>query len=276
MLTKDINIRTFKVSLYLVMGFSLLCSLSSPSNASDYYSIIEPRSPTTAAPALHIPQQRNNISSRTCYKPAGHKVKVNVNQKYGEVIYDHKLSRTEIAEKIQIQKKQKQKEMHKITLVDHTAGLTAVLFNTSLSAKVEAKPAYGGYCVVLKSINLDIGYDDIIVYIDRNFPKGSCPYKTTLDHENTHVGIHQTALQFYTPYIGEKAHEAAQKIESFFTTSIENANELTTKYAEQIGTEIKPTIDFFLNARNAENEKLDTPENYKYTQGMCNDWHKYR
>lgn len=226
---------------------------------------------------------QNNISTTympgagLCINPIDHEVQVNINVKYGVPKYDYSLSRQQIAQKITAQKaKEMETTLEQTNSPDHTAGLTAVLFNTQISAKVDATKQRNGYCVTLSSIDVDMGYNDIIVYIDRNFPEGTCPYNVTLAHENTHVGIHQKALEFYTPYIGEAIYDAAQNISSVYVRSLDNVQEIITKMAQDIGTQAKPSIDFFLNARNAENAKLDTPENYQYTQNMCTDWHKYR
>lgn len=260
---------------YLYAAIALSFLTFSAAQANDIHSV----SPAISSPAVYG-MQNNQIARmptrRLCFKPAGHTVKVNINVKYGQPKYDHSLGRREIADKISEQKMREHTELQKIQISDHTAGLTAVLFNSSLSAKVDAIPNNGGYCVLLQEINLDVGYDDIIVYIDKNFPENSCPYKTTLAHEKTHVGIHHTALDFYAPYIGEATYEASQKVKPIFTNSLQEANTITAGFAEQIGQEIKPVVDFFLNARNEENKKLDTPENYKYTQNMCTDWHLYK
>lgn len=226
---------------------------------------------------------QNNISATympgagLCIKPAGYEVKVNINVKYGTVKYDHTKSRQQITDMITAQKiTEIHASLGKIELNDHTAGLTAVLFNTQISAKVDATKQRDGYCVALSSIDVDMGYNDIIVYIDKNFPEGTCPYNVTFAHENTHVGIHQKALELYTPYIGEAMYDAAQNTSSVYVRSLDNVQEIITKMAQDIGTQARPSIDFFLNARNAENAKLDTPENYQYTQNMCTDWDRYR
>lgn len=75
-------------------------------------------------------------------------------------------------------------------------GITYAEISLSLSASTRSLPReQGGYCVYLDEVKADFGFEKFDVYIGREYQRGSCEYRTILDHENEHVAINNATVQ---------------------------------------------------------------------------------
>ena len=74
-------------------------------------------------------------------------------------------------------------------------GITYAEISLSLSASTRSLPReQGGYCVYLDEVKADFGFEKFDVYIGREYQRGSCEYRTILDHENEHVAINNATV----------------------------------------------------------------------------------
>ena len=191
-------------------------------------------------------------------------VKINVKIDYGEVAYDHDHTREEISEKLaQIQG----------AGTYHAAGLTIARFRTEINARMQIfTNEKGEGCLYLRSIDLDLGYPQITVYVENKYKEDSCEYQAVLEHEHTHVSIHQKALEYYAPYVQQAAAHIAQQIPPYYIKDKKQADEMTSQIIQTVRNYIHPLLEQFEEQKKEQHALLDSSKSYEYTQSKCKDW----
>ncbi|MCP4393769.1 MAG: hypothetical protein GY804_05820 [Alphaproteobacteria bacterium] len=202
---------------------------------------------------------------------------INVVIDTGKVVYDFSKSRKYISEIFN-------KDRGKSGLSHHTAGLTAAIFKSQITGVVKLTPASrsikkrlsGGskdnICVQLESVDIYLGYGDIVVYVDSQYQRGSCMFDAILRHENTHVNIYQTFLAHYSKYLKQTAEYLSKNQKPVWVSSKDEAKLVRNKMVEGILHGMQPSIQHYAKARDDENRNLDSNDNYAYTQSQCEAW----
>ena len=79
-----------------------------------------------------------------------------------------------------------------------------------------------GYCVVLKSVDALIGYNDFSVKIDSSHTKGSCSYNAILNHEDKHINAYLSVLDDLSADINSSVFNAADSVMPIFVSTRED------------------------------------------------------
>jgi hypothetical protein len=130
----------------------------------------------------------------------------------------------------------------------------------------------GPYSVWAENVHLDFSYIRMDVYISSQYAVGTCPYNVILDHENQHVAINTTILTQYKDLM-QKAllsdRTIPVKTNPLSVASLPRGKALI---AARINNIVRPIYERFKKELLAENEKIDTLENYRRTQAKCQNW----
>jgi len=191
-------------------------------------------------------------------------VKVNVKNTPAKVIYKIGHSRRDL-ERLQLrQGRHTSRGKWKIL------GLTKTEFKYSIKTTANFKKTTGGrFCAYPVSYDMDIGYADFFIYIDRKYPTGSCEYRAILEHENAHVTIYKSYLKRYLPYIKKQVRAAAMEVRPVIVST----PNLGTKYIqEQVQRRIRPLILKLNRDADYSNARIDTPKSYRKVQLLCDNW----
>jgi hypothetical protein len=196
------------------------------------------------------------VVAKTCkidQQPA--RVKINVD--YGKTKYNNGHSALQISTKF---------GRHKSRLTENI-GLTRSSFKWELSYRVSSiQLKKRRYCTALTNLTLNVGYDQFRVYIARRFKPGSCVYRTTLNHENTHVRISQSTLRKYIPKFKRKLRQLASQYSPIETSSPASA---LNKIKTEIRRGFEPVVEKMHREIKQAHGKIDTPENYRREQNLC-------
>lgn len=99
----------------------------------------------------------------------------------------------------------------------------------------------GGYCVVLKSVDALIGYNDFSVKIDGSHIPGSCSYDAILNHEKKHIDAYLSVIKDLKSDIENSVFNSANSVMPIFVQSrtdidfaIEEINHKMTNHPESI------------------------------------------
>lgn len=153
-------------------------------------------------------------------------------------------------------------------------GLTYAEISLGLAAATRSVPRErGGYCVYLEEVKADFGFDRFEVYIGREYPRGSCEYRTILDHENEHVAINNRAVREYGPLIRQSIEQQLSVLPPLFTPNVNTGARLAI---QQLQERIQPAIEAFKREQRRRNSAIDTDANYGALQELCLDWALYR
>lgn len=153
------------------------------------------------------------------------------------------------------------------------AGLTRVHVSPKLKSKTSGSNAKFGSrnCMWVDTIDVDISYPAVTMYIATEYPVGSCNYNVTLTHENEHVKVAKDLL----------AKHAARIRTELEKTTIPNKNMTMVvndfiSGQSQIDTLLKqivdPLIQDFEKEIEIEFSKLDSPANYENVRSQCPSW----
>lgn len=146
-------------------------------------------------------------------------------------------------------------------------GLTRSSFRWSLSYEVGGiQSRKNRFCVVLNNLTLKTGYDQFRVYIARRYKPGSCRYRTTLDHENTHVRISQSTLRKYIPRFRQQLRQLSKRYSPIEATSIKSA---LRQIKSGIRRGFEPVVEKMHREIKQAHSRIDTPENYLREQKLC-------
>lgn len=179
----------------------------------------------------------------------------------GKIIYDTRYSREEFA------------RIAKMKASPHTVGLT-VTSSPQIIMKVtkQTRSTLDTYCVQPSFVELLIKYDKITVYIDKKYPKNSCNFKVTKEHEDYHVAVFQQAIEFFKPDIEKALKNAIQELKPEKVFSEKQADVVIQKQKNQIYKKLKPVMEHINKKIVEKNYAIDTPESYKKTTKRCKKW----
>lgn len=202
-------------------------------------------------------------STLRCPAPAK-SPRVNINNTLAKVIYETGHSRNDL------KRLQQSRGRHASGGKWRILGLTLTDFRYSIKTSVRLVPMLGGtYCAEPVSFDLDIGYSDFRVYIDRQYRRGSCEFKAILDHENAHVALYRSYLARYLPTIQRQAYRAAAGVRPVL---VRNPDIGAKKIQNQVQRRIAPLIKKLNREADSSNAKIDTAKSYQKTQRLCDHW----
>ncbi|NKB44047.1 MAG: hypothetical protein GKS03_07170 [Alphaproteobacteria bacterium] len=153
-------------------------------------------------------------------------------------------------------------------------GLTYAEVSLNLSAATRSVPRQrGGYCVYLEEVRAEFGFDRVDVYVGREYRRGTCEYRTILDHENEHVAINNSVVRGYGPRLRQSIARELGRLRPLFTTTVNTGARQTVADLQQ---RIQPMMDAFQQEQRRRNAAIDTDTNYGALQELCLDWDRYR
>lgn len=155
---------------------------------------------------------------------------------------------------------------------DTTLGLTVAKLEVKTSGKSSISQKSRQMCAGLDEIIFTIGYDEILVYIHKNYKPGSCQYRVVKDHENYHVAVHRQAMTFFKPDIETALRKAVAKLKPQVVHSHAEAKRLVDQQFRQIQNEIAPLLRHINTKIKEKNDAIDTPESYKASSKLCDEW----
>lgn len=153
-------------------------------------------------------------------------------------------------------------------------GLTYAEISLGLSASTRSIPRErGGYCVYLEEVKADFGFDRFDVYVGREYRRGTCEYRTILDHENEHVAINNKAVKDYGPRLRRTIEQQLSYLPPIFTPSVNTGARLAVQKLQE---RLQPVMAAFKREQSRRNRAIDTEANYGALQELCTGWAQYR
>ena len=125
----------------------------------------------------------------------------------------------------------------------------------------------GTGCARVEKVEVEIGYKDVVVYIPRNVPQGSCGFNEVMGHEQKHIAVNRALLQEYVPIMQDRLQE--------FLRTHGLIRERDTSYAVKLMNEqLQAILDDVSNQMVQENSRrqqlVDSPQEYARVSAACN------
>lgn len=157
---------------------------------------------------------------------------------------------------------------------ENAIGLTYAEISLGLSASTRSLPRPGGgYCVYLEEVNAKFGLERLSVYLGREYPRGSCEFRTILDHENEHVAINLEVVKDYGPRLRQSLENELRRIAPLFAPSV---NMGARRAVADLQQRVQPMMDALKQEQRRRNGAIDTDHNYGALQELCLEWDRYR
>ena len=125
------------------------------------------------------------------------------------------------------------------------------------------------HCATVNAVRAKIGFDQITVYVDKRYRRGSCQYRSILTHEQEHVDIFRNALAVYAPKVERRLTEAAARLKPVSARTVKRAAD---KLQKTLNREMKFLFKNIHDALDTDNSRIDTLANYKREQARCSTW----
>ncbi|MAH83349.1 MAG: hypothetical protein CBB68_03170 [Rhodospirillaceae bacterium TMED8] len=149
-------------------------------------------------------------------------------------------------------------------------GLTLTELNFNMNVRVNALPTTDNrYCGYPESVNANVGYDLLKIYVARKYHPKTCQYMSILQHEKAHVLVFRRLLDRYAPRIERRLTKVAHGIRPFNAATPQGA---VTQIKEELQRAVQPLFRQFNLELDIANAKLDTPQNYRAEQARCSNW----
>lgn len=148
-----------------------------------------------------------------------------------------------------------------------TRGLTKTDLESRIEVAVQYRPVAGNqYCVGLKTVAARVGYKHFKVYVARHLRAGSCEYRTTWQHEQSHVAIYRDQLQQFAPKFENQLNRVAVNLKPVVARSAKSGH---AYFIGKLNSQFKQVFAQLNKATKIRQGHLDTPQNYRREQAMC-------
>lgn len=87
-----------------------------------------------------------------------------------------------------------------------------------------------GFCVSVERVDLDFGYNDFKVQIDKNYEEGSCAYDAVMMHEQKHINAYLSVMDDFKADLQKAAFTAADSIMPVFIKTKSEINNVIEKF----------------------------------------------
>ncbi|HTI86176.1 MAG TPA: hypothetical protein VL966_06190 [Alphaproteobacteria bacterium] len=149
-------------------------------------------------------------------------------------------------------------------------GLTESAFHSKLSVTLSAMTTSEGVCVHPSAIDLHIGFDPVIVYIERDYGRGSCQFEAIDAHEQGHVRNMNVALEAALPKIRRALAEAAR--DPRYPLFARDEDGAQRDAIAIIDAALNVPLADLARERATMDGALDSPESYRILKSSCETW----
>lgn len=162
--------------------------------------------------------------------------------------------------------------------VENMIGKTGeIQYQTSYASKflLINIPVKNGYCVSLRSVDLDINVPEFVIVIDKRLKKDTCAYKIVLKHETDHMNVNKDVINNNIDNIKNAIKNAANSIEPIFVSDIKNIEKIQSEIQEKIESfnEVKDIKEKIKSDAETKNENIDTRGD-SFEIWKCEDFYK--
>jgi hypothetical protein len=156
-------------------------------------------------------------------------------------------------------------------LTDDILGMMTDAFKIEYAANYAVEPYGDAYCFWVKDIDVLLRYETPDVYIAREYRRGSCNYKVTLEHEMQHVKVARD-------YMGRFVTKMRSTLTSLLIPKPKSAVVIESpakakREAEQLLQRLIYSVYEQLQIEMGKAQaKVDSPREYKRLGRKCKNW----
>jgi len=188
--------------------------------------------------------------------------KINIYYSYGKLSYDYSKNNEQIT--------QIANEYNILEKGIFASGLSTSDINLDISidtiGNINEK---NGFCIYPQTINISIYFSNPTIYISSQLKQDSCEYNLVKRHEQTHMQINKSTLDYYLPLIYNAATEISKNITVKNIANISDIDIMSEQITKQFNDNFQPIFYYLKQQILKEQQKLDNQNNYQYENNLC-------
>ena len=189
--------------------------------------------------------------------------KITIEYSYGNLKYDFSKNKEELQELF------KSRIDDTVTNEGKMMGLTSL--NPHMQLGLQSVAHYemsdGRICSYPKEIAIKVYFDNPVIYISSDLPKGSCAFNTNLRHEQTHIDIGYASMNLFLQELRDKVPDILRQ--TGVSVAFKDVAAKTKELEEINQQQIVAMFNSFQDAMTKQQNRLDTNESYNWLSSLC-------
>lgn len=154
----------------------------------------------------------------------------------------------------------------------YVGGLTNGTISSIMSTELQSLTSSDGKaCVWISKVNIRLRYQPV-VYISREFARGTCYHNVVLEHEHRHVAVDRALLVMFGPELQAAIQQTAStqgRVGPISTSQLQAVSQDVNDAMERKLNEMMNNLSIVRKNRQGQ---VDTPQEYAHVQGLCQNW----
>ncbi|MBV6631702.1 MAG: hypothetical protein KI792_01570 [Alphaproteobacteria bacterium] len=126
----------------------------------------------------------------------------------------------------------------------------------------------GDTCLWVRGLTINISLEPVI-YIARELQRGSCRYRTLLEHEQRHVAADRRLLETYQSRIETELGLALLEMGATGPVPVSLASQVQQELSAEVGRTVDAAMEEFAQARDRAQQAIDNPAEYARLSRAC-------
>jgi len=149
-------------------------------------------------------------------------------------------------------------------------GLTHGEMKLEIGVSIESATRNDGrYCSRLKTVDVNVGFEVLDVYIAREYKSGTCQDRVVLAHERRHVLVYQSAITSYLPVLDRQLRNEAYNMAPQVSS---DPNKVLEAFHTRLSGAVQRSFDATRKSMVEKNAAFDTDREYRREQKKCPSW----
>lgn len=121
-------------------------------------------------------------------------------------------------------------------------------------------------CGQVKAVHLEMGFHDNMIYVAKELPRRSCPFKVVMEHEEKHKKVDRELLEEYTGKMRSALARASEEIGIVRKTAGQEVEQELSSHINQVVDHLSKEMQ---SEREIRQKKVDSEQEYDRISGSC-------
>jgi hypothetical protein len=121
-------------------------------------------------------------------------------------------------------------------------------------------------CGQVRAITVRFGFKDNTIYVAKEFPRRSCPFRTVLEHEEKHKTVDRAILEEFSKQMETRLKDVAEDI-GMLQVPVNTA--VDQQISDRLHMEVDKITQEIQEARGTRQSDIDTTEEYERISQSC-------
>lgn len=154
----------------------------------------------------------------------------------------------------------------------HVGGLTNGTISSNMSTQLQTLTAPDGTaCLWISEVHIKLQYHPL-VYVSREFARGTCHHAAVLEHEHKHVTVDRALLTMFAPELQRAIQNVAQSKGAAGPIQKAQLDAVSRVIQKNVEDELNKMMDNLSTVRKGRQAQIDTPQEYMRVQNLCMGW----